>query len=196
MDIQDTKLKVLMAAAELVSTQGYHNVSVREICEAAGVTKPVLYYYFKDKEDVLAELIKEGHLRFKELIDKYIKADSSFEENLVGLYNVYVSYTNAYPYLIRISAHVQLSPLPEKIKSLSSKKTKEIMELINSIFTKGIKEKYFNKDIDPEMLAYSLTAPWGVFIAQGVLFNNIKPLKDNLKKYFDFWKSQFLTKKK
>ncbi len=197
MNLHETKIKVLVAASELISEQGYHNVSVREICEAAGVTKPVLYYYFKDKEDVLAELIKEGHQRFRDLIDKYIKPESSFEESLNGLFKVYENYAEVYPYLIRVRAHVQFSPLPEKIKTLSDKKSKELLELIVSVFTKGKEEKFFNKDVGLEMLAYSLIAPFSVMIAQTVLFkNNTKPLKDNLKKYFEFWKSQFFKREK
>ena len=195
MDTRGTKLKILIAAGELISTLGYHNVSVREICEAAGVTKPVLYYYFKDKEDVLAQLLIEGHSRFRELFYKYIHPGLSFEKKLNGLYRIYVIYARTFPYLIKISAHVQFSPLPKKIKTLNNHKGKEIQELIKSIFIEGIKKKYFRKDVGSEMLAYSLIAPFGAFIAESILLkNDIRPLKENLKKYFDFWKSQFLKR--
>ncbi|MFO7446428.1 MAG: TetR/AcrR family transcriptional regulator [Ignavibacteriaceae bacterium] len=194
---QETKIKVLMAAAELISSHGYHNVSVREICETAGVTKPVLYYYFKDKEDVLSELLNEGHKRFKELFDKHIKPDYSFEESLDGLLTVYKSYAESYPHLIKVNTYVQLSPLPQKIKSISKKKSKEVLEKINSVFSKGIIEKYFDKNVEQEMLVYSFIAPIGVLIAQNIIIkNSTKPLKDNLKKYFKFWKSQFIKKGK
>jgi AcrR family transcriptional regulator len=196
MNVQETKIKVLKSASELISTQGYHNVSVREICDAAGVTKPVLYYYFKDKEDLLAELIKEEHRRFKELIEKYINPESSLEENLNGLYKVYESYAETYPYLIRVRVHVQLSPVPQKIKMLSDKQSKESLKLITSVFTKW-KNEFFGSNVEMDMLVYSLVAPLGVIIAQTVLFkNNTKPLKANLKKYFNFWKSHFLKKRK
>jgi AcrR family transcriptional regulator len=197
MNVQETKTKVLKAASELISAQGYCNVSVREICETAGVTKPVLYYYFKDKEDLLAALIEEGHQRFKELFDKYINTKSPFQENLDGLYKVYERYAENYPYLIRVRAYVQLSPLPKRIKRLSDIKSKEVLELITSVFAKGKKDKFFSKDIELEMLVYILVAPLGVIIAQTVLLeDNTSPLKNNLKKYFYFWKSQFLKKEK
>jgi AcrR family transcriptional regulator len=54
-----TKEKIFREAAELFSRDGYHKVSVREICEAAGVTKPVLYYYFGDKENLLFEMMRD-----------------------------------------------------------------------------------------------------------------------------------------
>jgi len=195
MEIPETKLKVLKIAAELISAKGFYNVSVREICEAAGVTKPVLYYYFKDKEDVLAELINEGFIQMKELYAQYIDPGASFEANLNGLLKVYQNYADSYPYLIRISVHVQIAPLPEKIKLLSKRRSEELISMITSIFAKGIKEKYFPIDIELGMLVYSLTAPFGILIAESILLKqNTKPLKDNLKKYFDFWKTQFLKK--
>src|SRR5438270_2660335 len=41
---------VARVAARLFATQGYDATPVRMIVEAAGVTKPTLYYYFGSKE--------------------------------------------------------------------------------------------------------------------------------------------------
>jgi hypothetical protein len=96
-----------------------------------------------------------------------------------------------------VRAHVQFSPLPQKIKSLNEKESKELIRLISSVFEKGKEENFFDKNTELEMLLYSLIAPLGVIIAQSVLFrNNTKPLKDHLKKYFQFWKSQFFNREK
>lgn len=42
--------QILQAAAKLFAQKGYEATSTREIMEAAGVTKPMLYYYFGSKE--------------------------------------------------------------------------------------------------------------------------------------------------
>ena len=41
---------ILQAAVRLFARKGYEATSTREIVEAAGVTKPMIYYYFKNKE--------------------------------------------------------------------------------------------------------------------------------------------------
>ena len=46
--------KLLEAAVRLFAHKGYRATSTREIVEAAGVTKPMLYYYFQSKEGLLA----------------------------------------------------------------------------------------------------------------------------------------------
>jgi AcrR family transcriptional regulator len=42
--------RILQVAIELWAQKGYEATSTREIVEAAGVTKPMLYYYFGNKE--------------------------------------------------------------------------------------------------------------------------------------------------
>jgi AcrR family transcriptional regulator len=189
----ETKIKLMIAAAELFAAKGYHQVSVREICDAAGVTKPVLYYYFKDKEDLLEALVKEVQVRTQELFDKYLNIDAPFEENLEGIYLVYVHFAEEYPYLIKLNTLVQFSPLPQRIKTMANQRSDEQLKFINSIFNQARKKGVFRKGVNIEMLALSLIAPLGILLAQNVLFNkSTEPLQISLRKYFNFWKEQFL----
>jgi AcrR family transcriptional regulator len=48
---------ILNVAMELFAQKGYTGCSIREICQAAGVTKPVLYYHFRSKEHLYQELM-------------------------------------------------------------------------------------------------------------------------------------------
>jgi len=48
--------RLLRAATVLFARKGYAATTVREIVEAAGVTKPVLYYYFHSKEGLFQAL--------------------------------------------------------------------------------------------------------------------------------------------
>jgi AcrR family transcriptional regulator len=47
----------LLSALDLFSSKGYDAVSVREICEAAGITKPTLYHFYGSKEGVFRALL-------------------------------------------------------------------------------------------------------------------------------------------
>ncbi len=51
--------RLLVAATRLFARTGYAATSVREIVEAAGVTKPVLYYYFQSKEGLYLAILEE-----------------------------------------------------------------------------------------------------------------------------------------
>ncbi len=52
--------RLLAVAAELFADRGFDGVSVREICAAAGVTKPTLYYYFGSKNRLATTLVAES----------------------------------------------------------------------------------------------------------------------------------------
>ncbi len=62
--LSDTELangaetRLLEGALSVFSQKGYEGASVREIIEEAGVTRPVLYYYFKNKEDLFCKLVR------------------------------------------------------------------------------------------------------------------------------------------
>jgi AcrR family transcriptional regulator len=56
--------RILEAAAELLANSADGEVSTREICEAAGVTAPTLYHYYRDKESLLRAVVDFGWATF------------------------------------------------------------------------------------------------------------------------------------
>lgn len=54
----ERKMQLLMSAQSLFVIKGYRDTTVDEIAKKAGVTKGALYFHFKNKEDILFELMK------------------------------------------------------------------------------------------------------------------------------------------
>lgn len=65
---QDARERLLTAALEQFTRRGYAATSVRELCQAAGVTKPVLYYYFRSKEGLYLDLMEGANAQFEATI--------------------------------------------------------------------------------------------------------------------------------
>jgi TetR/AcrR family transcriptional regulator len=58
--IQREKREIIFEAAlEIFSTQGFRGSTIDQIAEAAGMSKPNLLYYFRNKEDIYATLLHE-----------------------------------------------------------------------------------------------------------------------------------------
>jgi AcrR family transcriptional regulator len=55
--------KILEAAAELFASRGYVNSTLDDVAALAGFTKGAVYYYFKDKESLLLEVLKRIEVR-------------------------------------------------------------------------------------------------------------------------------------
>lgn len=56
-----TELQLLDCALTLFAEKGYAATSVREIIAAAGVTRPVLYYYCENKEHLFRRVVEAVH---------------------------------------------------------------------------------------------------------------------------------------
>ncbi len=50
-----TRQAILDAAAGLMREKGFHDLTVRDICAAAGVTTGAFYHHFSSKEDLLTQ---------------------------------------------------------------------------------------------------------------------------------------------
>lgn len=53
----DNRANILDCALQLFAARGYDAVGVQEIVDAAGITKPTLYYYFGNKHGLLEKLL-------------------------------------------------------------------------------------------------------------------------------------------
>ena len=51
---------VLRTAARLFNAKGYHATSLDEVATALGVTKPTIYHYFANKDEILFECTRRG----------------------------------------------------------------------------------------------------------------------------------------
>ena len=56
----NVKEKILDAATGLLDTQTFADISLAEIAAAAGVSKGTLYYYYKNKTDILFDRCRKG----------------------------------------------------------------------------------------------------------------------------------------
>jgi AcrR family transcriptional regulator len=77
--------RLLSCATQVFTRKGYTATTVREIVAAAGVTKPVLYYYFRNKEGIYLELIREAFGQFDALLDASRSQQGSTTERLLRL---------------------------------------------------------------------------------------------------------------
>ena len=84
-DEHQNRDRILLAAASLFANKGYAGTSVREIVEAAGVTKPTLYYYFKNKEALYIKLMDLAVETFCWVLSQAINRPGTIREQLTAL---------------------------------------------------------------------------------------------------------------
>ncbi len=103
--------RILQRALFLFSEKGYDATSVREICEAAGVTKPTLYHFYGSKEGVYRAIVEGALERFRSTMIGALAGGGSIRERLVRMAHSYIEATRGEPDLARfIMALIHNSP--------------------------------------------------------------------------------------
>lgn len=134
-----TREIIAKTAIRLFAENGYAGTSIRDIVEAAGVTKPVLYYYFKSKEELYRLLIHDIYNEWLPQLREHIQAPLDFHVRLRNLVDYYLDYKNeededairfVYVAAFGPRAHSQMT----EILSLEE----QHMDLLKQFFQEGI----------------------------------------------------------
>src|SRR6266487_2019797 len=80
-----TRQHVLQAALKKFADCGYEGASVQGIVEAANVTKPTLYYYFRNKKDLYQGLVDYAHDERLRLMQAAAERGQTVAEKLVEI---------------------------------------------------------------------------------------------------------------
>jgi AcrR family transcriptional regulator len=83
-----TEDRILMAALDLIGRRGVRRLGMREIAEAAGVSRGTLYRYFPSKDQVLAAAADYDARRFSDGLDEVLAATQTPEER-IGAFMAY-----------------------------------------------------------------------------------------------------------
>jgi TetR/AcrR family transcriptional regulator len=104
------KDRLLVAAVGLFARKGYHATSVREIVEAAGVTKPVLYYWFRSKEGIFHELMQTAVVAHREVLDAVRAHGGTAAERILLLGEKVIELVQANAEFVRVFDAVYYGP--------------------------------------------------------------------------------------
>ncbi len=90
--IPAVRQRIVREATRLFALKGYNGVSVREIVEAAGITRPTLYYYFPSKEQLFEHIIAETLGEFRSQLEQAVRSQGSLRERLIQICRVHLDF--------------------------------------------------------------------------------------------------------
>lgn len=76
------KLEILRRATEVFDRKGFAESSLEDIAEAVGVTREAVYYYFKNKTEILVEIIRPQSMALLDGIETIIDLELPASEKL------------------------------------------------------------------------------------------------------------------
>lgn len=90
-DGDSKRVAILETAARLFLERGYRSTSLRELAALLKITKPALYYYFQNKEQILIECYRAGITSIEGLLDESSLDSGSGLERLQKYLHVYAT---------------------------------------------------------------------------------------------------------
>jgi AcrR family transcriptional regulator len=83
---QNARARLMETAINMFAEKGYAGTSVREIVDRAGVSKPVLYYYFRSKEGLFLAILDMAENLQKQLLAGILESEGNVLDRLLMLY--------------------------------------------------------------------------------------------------------------
>lgn len=85
---KETKERIFRAAKKIIQKKGYEELSIKNICEEAGVSNGSFYHHFKTKDDLLSYYIEDQPSINPDLLDVPRNAG----EAKIAIIHVYLNY--------------------------------------------------------------------------------------------------------
>jgi AcrR family transcriptional regulator len=144
---------VIRAAAHAFNRKGYHNTSLDDIAAALEVTKPTVYYYVQNKEQLLFECFVTGVEALRASFHEVKQQKVTGRERLVGVLRRYgEAVASEFGWCMVRAEEQDLSPaMSSHIKALKSEIDQDIRRLIRD----GIQDGSIHP-CDPKMTAFAL----------------------------------------
>lgn len=161
-----SKDKVIKAAIQVFSKKGYDGASMREIAAAARLTKPMIYYYFKNKKCLYRYLL-ESHI---ETLQRGLFSLLQSQQDPVTILSRIIDFYNETfrnnPEMFNL---IQRETTGEGrfVELLTKKYFSEIHLRMTQFFKNGILQGAFRPSIHPALCSLSLVAILMFHFSQG-----------------------------
>lgn len=149
-DAVATRKSILSAALMEFSTKGYAGARVDEIARSAGVSKPMIYEYFGDKDAIYAAALREAYVQIREGENALDLGGLSPAAAIEALVVFTMEHFRKNPWFISMlnTENLQGGGTIRKIHDASDIQSNLIGE-IDEILKRGQEIGQFREDIDP-----------------------------------------------
>ena len=145
------------AALKSFADRGYAGTSVQEIVDAARVSKPALYYYFKDKAGLFQALVDQAHDQRYELMHKAAARGRTVAEKLEEIVAAIFEFSVRNRELMRLAfatAFAASGEAPGQMKC--REKGKRNFEFLRTLVEDGQKSGELNRQFTADELTMGI----------------------------------------
>ena len=163
------RLKIIQALKALLEHKEFSAITTAEIAGKAGVTEALIYKYFKDKRDLLHQVLREYLEHYIVQLDRDLKG---IKGALNKLRKLIWSHINVYA-TNRVFARILLIEVrnnPDYYRSKTYELVKIYSNTVLSIIEEGIQNKEIRDDFTPELIRHGILGSIEQVCLSGIIF--------------------------
>lgn len=163
------RIKISQALKSLLVEKEFSAITTAEIAKTAGVTEALIYKYFKDKRDLLHQILSEYLEQYRTQMGQDL---SGIKGTLNKLRKLIWSHINVYA-TNRVFAKILLIEVrnyPDYYKSETYLRVKEYSNIVLQIIEEGIRDGELRKDVPAKLIRHSILGSIEQVCLSGITF--------------------------
>ena len=147
--------QLVTAAAKLFHDRGYAQTSLNDIAAEIGLGRSSIYHYFRNKEEILAELVREQSLRpYEALTGIALESGLSGAERLRrAVMEGIVRRLTGGP-RFRVIGRIEADLTPE-LSALLARSKRQVLDIYRGFIEQGVREGSF-RPVEPRIAAFAV----------------------------------------
>lgn len=149
---------IVAAATRLFARRGFAETSMRQIAEAAGVSKAAIYHHFRDKDRLYRSLLEEAIDSLTRAM-KRVLDDGPAPGALARAVALHLQFATEHADLLRVLVAEELRPTDprKRMGNVIARHREEELAIFQTVLERGIARGEF-KPVDPVLSAQALSA--------------------------------------
>lgn len=148
---ENIKQKILETTLGLVVDKGPDAVSMREIAKELNITKPVLYYYFKNKNDLVKQAFSEGSKKLMALRGESSKDDLSLEDKIASLFKNHIVFFRKTPNAAKCALKMMAAPEHGPLTAVADEMRDRNRAILKQILLASVQKGEITSDSSKDM---------------------------------------------
>jgi len=145
---------ILEAASNLFIKRGYEGTSMQDIAQELGISRPALYYYFKNKEEILVSLTEGLTIAAQQLATQVVEKGKPPREALRELIYQHATLILHRPVQFRVVDQAEGS-LPEEQRKIAESARRNLLLRFTEVVQRGIDTGCF-RQVNAKVSAFSI----------------------------------------
>ncbi|MFA5335559.1 MAG: TetR/AcrR family transcriptional regulator [Candidatus Omnitrophota bacterium] len=181
----DTRRKIIDAVMVVAAKEGFDRATTQQISRQAGVSEGIIYHYFRSKDELCANMVREKSAELRAHVVDGISNIPSPGKRLERLIDLHIEMVTGRGGLFRV-LFSRVGGAPIIFKEALKNGILPYSRIIEGIIKEGINKGVF-KPVDPKITALNLIGMMQITLI-AILLEEVpftaKEAKENIKKLF------------